>query len=107
MSNPALFNDAVGAADEILESFRPDDGAARPDDPPLRGIAIGRTVIRAIHDPDSGVVPFKEWAAARHAQLGPDAAAQLSIPPWDVAVSGESIVRTDQFTMRRQQAREK
>jgi hypothetical protein len=106
MSVPALFNEAVGAADEVLESFRPAGDDIERRDPPLRGIAIGRVVMGAICDPNHNIVPFKEWAAARHAQLGVDAA-RLNVAPWDVAVSTESVVRTDRFTVRRQQETER
>ncbi len=101
MSVPALFNEAVGAADEVVESFRPaDDGDAAARDSPLRGIAIGRAVARAIHDPNS-IELLREWGTSRQSQIGADAAARLNVAPWNVAVSSENIIRTDRFTMRR------
>ena len=96
LDDASMFNDLVGAIDEIIETVRPTDVPV-PETRPLIGLAIGRMVMHAIKEPAQS--PWQRWGAPLNDKLG-NAAGKLNVADV-VGVSNENIEPITRWRLRR------
>jgi hypothetical protein len=67
MDQPHIFQEAAGAAGEVIDAFRPPGRSGLPH--PIAVAGIVRPLLRAINDPENAPGELKDWAAPLHAKM--------------------------------------